>query len=82
VTGYGSFAGVHLGATAVRTYRDAALTDKGLARLLHLALLLEDIYVAPRLMMCTSTAMDEATIGEVLAGFRRAIGAIRPALAA
>ena len=33
-------------------------------------------------MMCTSTAMDDATIDEVLAGFRRAIGAIRPALAA
>jgi glutamate-1-semialdehyde 2,1-aminomutase len=82
VTGYGSFAGVHLGATAVRTYRDAALSDKGLARLLHLALLLEGIYVAPRLMMCTSTAMDDATIDEVLAGFRRAIGAIHPALTA
>ena len=66
----------------VHTYRDAALADKGLARLLHLALLLEGIYVAPRLMMCTSTAMDDATIDEVLAGFRRAIGAIRPALAA
>jgi glutamate-1-semialdehyde 2,1-aminomutase len=82
VTGYGSFAGVHLGATAVHTYRDAALTDKRLARLLHLALLLEGIYVAPRLTMCTSTAMDDATIDEVLAGFRRAIGAVRPALTA
>ena len=82
VTGYGSFAGVHLGATVVRTYRDAALADKGLARLLHLALLLEGIYVAPRLMMCVSTAMDDATIDEVLAGFRRAVGVIRPALAA
>src|SRR5215218_158810 len=67
VTGYGSFAGVHLGATAVHTYRDAARTDKGLARLLHLALLLEGIFVAPRLTMCTSTPMDEATIDEVLA---------------
>jgi glutamate-1-semialdehyde aminotransferase len=66
--------------TTVHTYRDAAHADKGLARLLHLALLLEAIYVAPRLTMCTSTAMDDATIDEVLAGFRRAIGAIRPAL--
>ena len=82
VTGYGSFVGVHLGTTEVRTYRDAAVTDKGLSRLLHLALLLEGVYVAPRLMMCTSTAMDEATIDEVLAGFRRAIDAIRPALVA
>jgi glutamate-1-semialdehyde 2,1-aminomutase len=82
VTGYGSFVGVHLGRPEVRTYRDAAFVDKGLARLLHLALLLEGIYVAPRLMMCISTAMDDATIDEVLAGFQRAIGAIRPALAA
>ena len=82
VTGYGSFAGVHLGVPEVGTYRDAALADKGLARLLHLALLLEGVLVAPRLSMCTSTAMDDATIDEVLAGFRRAIGAIRPALAA
>jgi glutamate-1-semialdehyde 2,1-aminomutase len=82
VTGYGSFAGVHLGATAVRAYRDVARTDKGLGRLLHLALLLEGIFVAPRLMMCTSTAMDDATIDEVVAGFRRAIGSIRPVLAA
>jgi glutamate-1-semialdehyde 2,1-aminomutase len=82
VTGHGSFAGLHLGATGVNTYRDAARVDKGLARLLHLALLLEGIYVAPRLMMCTSTAMDTAAIDEVLSGFRRALTGIRPALAA
>jgi glutamate-1-semialdehyde 2,1-aminomutase len=82
VTGYGSFAGVHLGPTGVRTYRDAALSDKALGRLLHLALLLEGIFVAPRLTMCTSTAMDDATIDEVVAGFRRAIDTIRPALVA
>jgi glutamate-1-semialdehyde 2,1-aminomutase len=82
VTGYGSFAGVHLGTTAVRTYRDAALGDKELVRLMHLALLLEGIFVAPRLTMCTSTAMDDATIDEIVAGFRRAINVIRPALAA
>ncbi|HLL51171.1 MAG TPA: aspartate aminotransferase family protein [Thermomicrobiales bacterium] len=82
VTGYGSFAGLHLGTKDVRTYRDAAVTDKGLSRLLHMALLLEGVYVAPRLMMCTSTAMDDATIDEVLGSFRRAVEAIRPALAA
>src|SRR5918996_5731404 len=62
VTGYGSFASVHLGVGNVRNYRDAALSDKGVSRLLHLALLLEGIYVAPRLMMCVSTPMDETTI--------------------
>ncbi|MDF2757456.1 MAG: aspartate aminotransferase family protein [Thermomicrobiales bacterium] len=82
VTGYGSFVGVHLGVTSAHNYRDVALTDKGLARLLHLALLLEGVYVAPRLMMCTSTAMDDGTIDETLARFRRAIGVIHPALTA
>ena len=82
VTGYGSFAGLHLGPTEVRNYRDVAVLDKGLSRLLHLALLLEGVYAAPRLMMCTSTAMDEATIDDVLRAFGRALGAIRPALAA
>jgi glutamate-1-semialdehyde 2,1-aminomutase len=82
VTGYGSFASAHLGVNEVRNYRDAASSDKELARLLHLALLLEGIYVAPRLMMCVSTPMDDATIDEVLAGFRRALLEIRPALVA
>ncbi len=82
VTGYGSFAGVHLGAREVRSYRDAAAVDKGLARLLHLTLLLEGVYAAPRLMMCTSTAMNEKTIDDVLAAFGRAVNGIRPALAA
>jgi glutamate-1-semialdehyde 2,1-aminomutase len=82
VTGYGSFAGVHLGAVEVTTYRDAAGTDKSLARLFHLALLLEGIFAAPRLMMCISTPMNDATIDEVLSGFRRALRSIRPALAA
>ncbi len=82
VTGYGSFAGIHLATDQVRNYRDAAMADKSLARLLHLALLLEGIYVAPRLMLCTSTAMDDAVIDEVLAGFGRALAGIRPAIAA
>jgi glutamate-1-semialdehyde 2,1-aminomutase len=82
VTGYGSFAGLHLGASEVRNYRDAAATDKGLARLLHLSLLLEGIHVAPRLMMCTSTAWDDTPSDEVLAGARRASAGSRPALVA
>ena len=80
VTGYGSFAGVHLGVDHVRSYRDAALTDKGVARLLHLSLLLEGLFIAPRLMMCTSTAMDDSVIDEALGGFRRALAGIAPVL--
>ena len=80
VTGYGSFVGVHLGVDSISSYRDAARADKGLARLLHLALLGEGIYAAPRLMMCTSTPMTTETIDTVLGGFRRAVKEIRPAL--
>jgi glutamate-1-semialdehyde 2,1-aminomutase len=82
VTGYGSFAGVHLGRKDVSAYRDAAASDKAGARLLHMALLREGIYVAPRLMMCTSTAMDDDTIDTVVATFGRALREIRPALIA
>jgi glutamate-1-semialdehyde 2,1-aminomutase len=82
VTGFGSFVGLHLGVQSVRSYRDGAAVDKGLARLLHLALLLEGVACAPRLMWCTSTAMDEATIDDVLARARRALAAVAPALPA
>ncbi|MFT4037808.1 MAG: aspartate aminotransferase family protein [Thermomicrobiales bacterium] len=80
VTGYGSFVGFHFGVESVNSYRDAARADKGLARLLHLTLLGEGIYVAPRLMMCTSTPMTSETIDTVIGGFRRAVKEIRPAL--
>ncbi|MBA3414161.1 MAG: aspartate aminotransferase family protein [Chloroflexia bacterium] len=82
VTGFGSFAGLHLGVETVRTYRDGVAVDKGLARLLHLALLLEGVSCAPRLLWCTSTAMDEATIDDVLTRTRRGLTAVAPALPA
>ena len=79
-TGFGSFVGVHVGVESVRSYRCAAEVDKGLARLLHLALLLEGVSSAPRLGFNVSTAMDETVIDDVLIRFDRAIAAIRPAL--
>ncbi len=81
VTGYGSFAGVHLGPERVRDYRDAARGDRALGRLLHLALLLEGVFCAPRLMWCASTAMDEGTIDEAVVVFTRALARIRAAVA-
>jgi len=82
VTGYGSFAGVHLAVERVETYRDAARADKALGRLLHLALLVEGVFCAPRLMLCTSTAMDEAVIDRTVDAVARAIDRTRPALGA
>jgi glutamate-1-semialdehyde 2,1-aminomutase len=81
VTGFGSFVGLHLGVERVEDYRAAAAADKGLGRLLHLALLLEGVSCAPRMSWNTSTAMDEATIDDVLARFSRALSYVRPALA-
>ena len=80
VTGYGSFVGLHLGRQRVEDYREAARADKGLGRLLHLALLLEGVFAAPRLSFCTSTAMDEAVVDGVVAAFGRALDRISVAL--
>ncbi|MBX3071921.1 MAG: aspartate aminotransferase family protein [Thermomicrobiales bacterium] len=77
VTGYGSFAGVHFGVDGVRNYRDAAGSDQDFKRLVHLALLQEGVFAAPRLMFCTSTPMTEATIIDVVGRFGRALDAVR-----
>jgi glutamate-1-semialdehyde 2,1-aminomutase len=73
ITGYGSFASVHFVDGPVRNYRDVASGDPVFKRQVHLALLLEGVFAAPRLMMCTSTAMDESTIDDILAAFARAL---------
>jgi len=80
VTGYGSFLNVHFTEGSVRDYRAAARGDRALQRLLHIALLLEGVFCAPRLMMCASTPMDEATADEVVAAFRRALARVEGAL--
>ncbi|HEU5430340.1 MAG TPA: aspartate aminotransferase family protein [Thermomicrobiales bacterium] len=80
VIGFGSFVGVHLGVPEVRNYREAAAVDRGLTRLLHLALLLEGVSGAPRMSFNTSTPMSEATIDDILARFDRALTSVRPAL--
>jgi glutamate-1-semialdehyde 2,1-aminomutase len=72
-TGYGSMVGVHLVDGPVRNYRDGARADASLKRALHMALLLEGVFAAPRLMCCISTPMDDATVDDIVARFGRAI---------
>lgn len=74
-TGYGSFVGVHFVDGPVRNYRDSASGDAAFKRLVHIALLNEGVFCAPRLMLCTSTAMHEALIDDVALRFRRALAA-------
>ena len=76
VTGFGSFGAIHFTDRPVRNYRDAARSDQSLKRMVHLALLLEGVFAAPRLMFCTSTAMDETTVTELVSRFDRAIDRI------
>lgn len=73
VTGYGSFGAIHFTDQPVRTYRDAARSNQDLKRLLHLALLREGLFVAPRLMFCISTPMTDSTLDEIDARFERAL---------
>lgn len=72
-TGYGSFVGLHFAKEAPKNYRDAARADQQLKRAVHLGLLNEGVFCAPRLMFCTSTAMDDGTIDEILAAFATVI---------
>ncbi len=72
-TGYGSFANIHFVDGPVRNYRDAAAGDQSLKRLLHLSLMLEGVFCAPRLMLCTSTAMNESVVEDILDRFDRAL---------
>lgn len=73
VTGYGSFGAIHFTDQPVRNYRDAARSNQQLKKVLHLALLQEGIFAAPRLMFCISTPMSEATLDEIDARFERAL---------
>jgi len=73
VTGYGSFGAIHFTGGPVRNYRDAARSNQELKKVLHLALLQEGLFVAPRLMFCISTPMSEATLDEIDARFERAL---------
>lgn len=73
ITGYGSFGAIHFTEGPVRNYRDAARGNQQLKKALHLALLQEGLFVAPRLMFCISTPMSETTLHEVDARFERAL---------
>jgi glutamate-1-semialdehyde 2,1-aminomutase len=79
-TGYGSFVNLHLTARNVRSYRAAAAGDRAIQRLMHLALLEEGIFAAPRLLCCISTAMDETIVDDAQAAFGRALDRIVPAI--
>jgi glutamate-1-semialdehyde 2,1-aminomutase len=75
-TGTGSLLNVHLLDGPIRQKRDVARADPAHVRLFHLACLNEGLFPAGRALMCTSTAMDHATVEEALAGIRNAVLAV------
>ena len=73
MTGYGSMIGVHLVDGEVKNYRDGARANATFKRALHLALLLEGVFAAPRLMCCISTPMTSEVVDDIVARFGRAL---------
>jgi glutamate-1-semialdehyde 2,1-aminomutase len=73
VTGYGSMVGLHFSSVPITDYRSAARGDDLLKRAVHLSLLNEGVFAAPRLMFCTSTAMSEHVVDDVLGRFERVL---------
>jgi len=72
VTRCGSLLHLHFDAEAEpRAFTDLALGSPTLAQM-HLACMEEGLFIAPRGLMNTSTAMDEAVIDEAVARFARA----------
>ncbi len=78
VTGYGSMLNIHLGTevTSVVTGSDAAAQDAGLMELLHLALLNEGVFSAPRGFLNTSTAIGDEDLEFVARGVKQALASV------
>jgi len=66
VTGVGSLANLHVTKRAPRNASEAAASDKESLRLLHLAMLLDGVMIAPRGMVTFSTATTEQEVDRVL----------------
>jgi glutamate-1-semialdehyde 2,1-aminomutase len=77
VTRAGSILHVHLLDSAPETASAAAVVPAGWASALHLALLLEGVYAAPRGMLNVSTALDDGLAARITAGYAAAFRRIR-----
>jgi hypothetical protein len=60
----------------LRGRRAGARDDKQFLKLVHLALLNEGMLVSPRGLFCTSIAMGEGDMREIVAAFGRALEAL------
>jgi glutamate-1-semialdehyde 2,1-aminomutase len=81
VTRAGSIMHVHLRAARPGSAEEADEVPPQWQAALHLALLTEGVYAAPRGMLNLSTALDDALLDRVAAGYERAFARIRDLVA-
>jgi len=82
VTRAGSILQVHLTDERPATYQAASAVPSAWVSQLHLALLLEGVYAAPRGMLNLSTVLDDSRLFEVVAAYERAFARVRAFLEA
>lgn len=82
VTRSGSIMQVHLAPEPPRSAAEVKAIPARWTALLHIALLLEGVYCAPRGMLNLSTALDELQLKKISAAYEHAFEHIAPAIAA
>jgi glutamate-1-semialdehyde 2,1-aminomutase len=83
ITGMGSLGQVHVGqppSAPITSYRSAVRGSRPLAHLVHLGLLNEGVFIAPRGMFAVSTPMTAADVDAVVAAFREVARLLAPAV--
>lgn len=78
VTGLGSVRTLHFTAAPVEDYRGVASARSDLTRLFHLGLLNRGVFIAPRGMLVTSTAMGEAEVEQCVEAAADVLGELAP----
>ena len=78
VTRAGSILHVHIVEEAPHTYEETKAIAPQWVSELHLALLVEGVYAAPRGMLNMSTALDDATLSRVVVAYENAFARILP----
>ena len=83
ITGVGSLGQIHVGqpeSAPISSYRSAGRGSRPLAHLVHLALLNQGVFIAPRGMFSISTAMTPADVDGVVTAFRKVAALLAPAV--
>jgi glutamate-1-semialdehyde 2,1-aminomutase len=80
VTGAGSLVNLHFAERAPRNASEAAATDKESLRLLHLAMLLDGVLIAPRGMVTFSVVTTEGEVDRVIQTLDGAMRRLQPVI--